>query len=641
MLTTILVKNNSKVSSFHKTIIFLCLLAFAMCFGSFYLASSLSEGALQTRIKEVNEDNWAKTRFVEENVRQVLSKANILLLLMKQDTEKFGYIPPDRLELLKDNLKGSSFDNIIVAGPEGNVIISAAPNMPLGNISKLENFQWHLQNESKDMYIAHPRVNQILGNQSIIVSLRVNDIQGRFAGMVSIALSKKHLNSAYMDMNLEEGSNIVLLQQDGSYIFRVPEINNNERVEKYYRSHPVIAMAANGDSKGTFENLSEIDGIIRLGAFRVMTGYPFVILATTSKVSALEEVSILKENYQYVAMVFSALLLLSLAVALWQMYRQLRMTAELKEKQQQLEYTSHHDQLTGLFNRYFLEEIVDKAIAFSDRYDAPLSMILFDLDHFKKVNDTWGHPVGDAVLKKTAEIAEAMLRESDIIVRIGGEEFIVILPNKNDSDALEVAERIRLAMDNYEHHVAGRVTASFGVVRRLKSEPFLQCYRRLDDALYRAKEEGRNRVVEAKNKIDSLLGFVKLEWHNEYESGHLEIDQQHRQLIEDGSRLVDMSISGAEIEYVLKALEQLIEDAGQHFEYEEKVLAQIGYPYYKEHGEVHKGLMEKILTLKGEYLKGRINPGDFFSMVVDDFIVGHMQQEDVKFFAYTCQYVGD
>ncbi len=223
---------------------------------------------------------------------------------MKQDIEKSGYITSDHLTLLKDNMKESSFHDIIVTDQNGNVI-SAVPTS-MKNISNTENFQWHKQNDSEEMYIGHSQAS----SQAIFISIRLNDINGQFAGTVSIAISQKIIAGAHNDLNLEAGSTIVLLRQDGSYIFRVPEVNRDERVENFYRSHPAIAKVAAGDVAGTYEKLSEVDGVLRLGAFRLMKGYPLVILATKSRAAALQEFFVLKKNYQYMAMVISALILL-------------------------------------------------------------------------------------------------------------------------------------------------------------------------------------------------------------------------------------------------------------------------------------------------------------------------------------------
>lgn len=153
------------------------------------------------------------------------------------------------------------------------------------------------------------------------------------------------------------------------------------------------------------------------------------------------------------------------------------------------------DELTGLNNRHYLDSVIETELARSDRYVQPLSFMILDLDHFKKVNDTWGHPVGDDVLKQTAEIIKSHIRKADVLVRLGGEEFLIMLPHTNGAGAAETAEKIRLALDERRHPVAGKCTSSFGVVERKYGESYISLYKRVDEALYLAKEGGRNRVV--------------------------------------------------------------------------------------------------------------------------------------------------
>ncbi|MBP2642095.1 MAG: diguanylate cyclase and metal dependent phosphohydrolase [Firmicutes bacterium] len=168
-------------------------------------------------------------------------------------------------------------------------------------------------------------------------------------------------------------------------------------------------------------------------------------------------------------------------------------TAE-REKQKQIEYLSYHDQLTGLFNRRFLDMIIGREMERSDRYNEPLSMIVLDLDHFKKVNDTWGHPIGDEVLKQTAAIAGNIIRKSDILARLGGEEFVIVMPATTLGGAIILAEKLRETLDKNSHPLIGKYTASFGVAERVKFESFKHWYKRADGALYRAKARGRNQV---------------------------------------------------------------------------------------------------------------------------------------------------
>lgn len=164
-------------------------------------------------------------------------------------------------------------------------------------------------------------------------------------------------------------------------------------------------------------------------------------------------------------------------------------------REEKLENLAVKDQLTGVYNRHFFDAIIDREMELSDQNHRPLSMILMDLDHFKKVNDTWGHPEGDEVLKQTARIIADTIRISDLLIRFGGEEFIILLPSTTIEGAENAAEKIRSMLENHIHPVCGKQTASFGVAEKLQGEAFSSWYHRLDKALYQAKQGGRNRVV--------------------------------------------------------------------------------------------------------------------------------------------------
>ncbi|MBF0625354.1 MAG: diguanylate cyclase [Magnetococcales bacterium] len=153
------------------------------------------------------------------------------------------------------------------------------------------------------------------------------------------------------------------------------------------------------------------------------------------------------------------------------------------------------DPLTGLFLRRILDAVFSLEAAKLTRTPSPLSVILFDLDHFKTINDTFGHQVGDNVLRDAAERLRRHSRRSDLFARYGGEEFLLLLPGANEAKALEIAERLREAMVAQPFPEAGRVTASFGVATTRRHVKDL--VHRADQALYAAKAAGRNRVMTA------------------------------------------------------------------------------------------------------------------------------------------------
>jgi diguanylate cyclase (GGDEF)-like protein len=154
--------------------------------------------------------------------------------------------------------------------------------------------------------------------------------------------------------------------------------------------------------------------------------------------------------------------------------------------------------LTGIANRRHFEERAISEISRLDRHGTPLTVAAFDIDHFKRVNDTYGHAAGDRVLVEIAAMARRCLRPNDLIARIGGEEFALLLPATDKSGALVIAERVRAELEALNisfRDIEVRVTASFGVAEHVRGARQLDdALLRADVALYRAKRNGRNRI---------------------------------------------------------------------------------------------------------------------------------------------------
>lgn len=184
---------------------------------------------------------------------------------------------------------------------------------------------------------------------------------------------------------------------------------------------------------------------------------------------------------------------------------------ETKRLMDSLRESSLRDPMTGLNNRRFLEEYVETLVANSQRNQMGLTVMMLDLDHFKMVNDTYGHDAGDAVLKSLAKVLRQAVRASDMVIRYGGEEFMIILVNTVGDPADQVAEKIRASVEAMETHVGAttlRKTISIGVADfPSDSDTFWQAVKFADVALYQAKENGRNRVVR----------FVSDMWQNKKE----------------------------------------------------------------------------------------------------------------------------
>ena len=163
------------------------------------------------------------------------------------------------------------------------------------------------------------------------------------------------------------------------------------------------------------------------------------------------------------------------------------------ERTLELQRLANFDALTGIYNRRKFRELLDNELERARRYHQPLSVVLMDIDHFKKINDQHGHGEGDRVLESIAALLRNHLRKSDFYARWGGEEFIIMMTHTDLRTALQVAEKIRQLLSGIKYgNSAGVVTASFGISSLVSDEKVNSLIKRADDALYDAKHSGRN-----------------------------------------------------------------------------------------------------------------------------------------------------
>jgi len=316
-------------------------------------------------------------------------------------------------------------------------------------------------------------------------------------------------------------------------------------------------------------------------------------------------------------------------------YASARDITEQVRKEEQLRREAEIDPLTGLFNRHYLYQRIQEEITLSEKRNTPLSMIAVDIDHFKYVNDIWGHPVGDEVLEQTANLMKSAIEGPDFLARIGGEEFVALLPGSKAERALSVAQKMHAALNEHPHPRVGKVTASFGVALREPGEDFLQWYKRADEAVYSAKRSGRNRVVMAgETPLETPLNSIYMAWKEVWNSGNLTIDAQHRELIDVGNHLIFLAVSGAVPQQISRQLDRLLVHVANHFATEESILSQTGFSGLEEHQNIHKDLLRRTGELAADFLRQPTQSPIFLSFMINDLIIGHLSDEDVKFFPY-------
>ncbi|WP_304545023.1 sensor domain-containing diguanylate cyclase [Sulfurimonas microaerophilic] len=175
-----------------------------------------------------------------------------------------------------------------------------------------------------------------------------------------------------------------------------------------------------------------------------------------------------------------------------------------KLKTQRASEEAIHDPLTGVLNRRGFDNILDYKASISRRYDSDMSVIFFDIDHFKEVNDSYGHDIGDTILQEISDVIKANIRESDIFARWGGEEFILVLPQTSMQEGVILAEKLRAEIKRYHFTKVEALTCSFGVTQLHDDESVDELLKRADELLYLAKTKGRDRVVSDTERSTNL-----------------------------------------------------------------------------------------------------------------------------------------
>ena len=198
-------------------------------------------------------------------------------------------------------------------------------------------------------------------------------------------------------------------------------------------------------------------------------------------------------SIKIVFLLFAAILFVLMLMVGWAVHLK-KEIARRESLEKELERLATVDKLTSIYNRYKMDLSLEEQIEIAKRYERVLSIIFFDIDFFKNINDTYGHKTGDVVLKELSQFISNQLRKSDIFGRWGGEEFLVILPETPKSEAVKLAEKLRKNIEMHDFKKIGKLTCSFGVTTFKQNDTAETIVSRVDKKLYKAKQNGRNRI---------------------------------------------------------------------------------------------------------------------------------------------------
>lgn len=290
------------------------------------------------------------------------------------------------------------------------------------------------------------------------------------------------------------------------------------------------------------------------------------------------------------------------------------------------------DRLTGAWNRRYFEQMIGVELSRTQRFGQRLCILLFDIDHFKKINDTLGHGIGDQVLIHLSTIVRASLRETDVLIRWGGEEFLVLAPATDKYNGVIVAEKLRQTVASYDFPGINKVTISIGISEYIYGEEVDHCVERADQALYAAKHGGRNRskLDQQMLKIATDGQIQDLDWLLLDPDG-TQIEQEHLELAREIDKLIVCHNRNLPLADQITPMDNLIRMTGEHFASEEQLQDQSKFPRAKWHQDVHKHLLLTAENLYTQILEGKIGLVPMIDFFVSQIVVGHFHKMDEPF----------
>jgi diguanylate cyclase (GGDEF)-like protein len=428
---------------------------------------------------------------------------------------------------------------VSIADKTGDVVASTQSPLPR-NVADQEYF--YSQPETDIPSVGYPRQGPGPGEWKLHFSRRLNAADGKFAGIVVVSVDAAYFVSGYESSKLGEHGVLGFVGVDG--IFRARRsgetVSAGDRI-LYATAVPATTEADNAVKLET----NTWDGVRRYTSARQLYGFPLAVIVGLSADEQMAAAGRNARTYLWRASAGSLLLLIVVAV-LGRMSRQLAASRKRAIEEQiahagRIEYLAYHDGLTQLANRSLFSKLLGQSISQAHRRTGKLALLFLDLDRFKYINDTLGHEAGDQLLQEVASRLEACLRDSDTVARMGGDEFVVLLPDLDEEKYVAtVAQKILSAVAR-PYILRGqecRITTSVGISIYPQDGLDEQTLtKNADTAMYKAKEEGKNKFRFYSEDLNAnSLERLTLEsgLRHALERGEFQLDYQAKQDIGTG-----------------------------------------------------------------------------------------------------------
>lgn len=445
------------------------------------------------------------TRAMAQQAEDTFMKADLVLSSLADWIQADGYgaaqVPRLQRTFARRVAALNQLHGIFLFDRQGQWVVTSFEDLPRGKgVADRDYFKFHQQNISSQAHIGPAIRSRENGEWIIPLSKRVNDKDGKFLGVLMAGIKMSYFDQFFKSFSIDDNGSMFLAMADGTLLARRPFVE--AQIGSSLAQGEIFQKWLPGAPSGNAMVSSVVDGVMRLHGYRQLDAYPLVVSAASSQTAILKRWS----DTAFQSSMIVGLVVLGVSLFGWVFIHQVRngerIEADLRAAQETLELIATHDSLTGLANRRLFERALDIEFGRGARQASPLSLIMLDIDFFKRYNDTYGHVVGDHCLAEVAGAVKACCqRKADLAVRYGGEEFAVLLPDTDLRGAKIIAEEIRHKVmgKNITHSESstGYVTVSLGCYSfvpngRDSIEVFIG---RADAALYQAKHSGRNRVA--------------------------------------------------------------------------------------------------------------------------------------------------
>lgn len=494
--------------------VFLALLTVVLIATNVWLASRTYDAAWQQTTTTSRNLGHSVANQLDSVFSEVDRLLNTLGYMLEQRDMTAEALEPLQPIMVTHLSRAEYLHGLFVYGDDGRWLVHTQPMQAhQANNSDRAYFIAHRESRSSRVLISKPVQSRSTGEWIIPVSKRIDDAEGRFAGVLLATVRVDYIVKLLNGFDIGQRGAISLSLADSTILLRRPY--SAQDLGRFFPNNPLMS-AVDSARAGIIRITSPIDGIKRLVAFEHLPSNPLFVTV------ALSEEEILLQWRSAAQVQFACMLLVVSIIGFSARYvlrsmklrqasdRALRIAHEqIVQANAQLAELAEHDGLTGILNRRAFDQRFEEILAQARRYGQPVSVVLFDVDHFKTYNDNYGHPAGDDCLRRVAAaLTMAMRRPGDVLARYGGEEFVAILPDTPTVGAQEVANAARLEVARlvlpHDASADGIITVSAGIAAADAASVDLTpaaLIGQADKALYRAKHAGRNRVVVADSEL--------------------------------------------------------------------------------------------------------------------------------------------